>query len=506
LARHHHVLIIDDDSAMRSMVSDFLKTEGHRVSQASLASEALARIEKGEFDISPNPGSGERRLDLVISDLNMPGMTGIEFIGKFREIAPHVPIILITAFGSIETAIDAIRKGAFDYTTKPFKLAEMSVTVARALRFRDLHLENARLQSEIEHAQSFAKIIGKSPGMREVFDLIRRVAPANANVLITGESGTGKERVANAIHDEGPRRAKKFVAINCTAIPESLLESELFGHAKGAFTGAIGRKRGLFDEAEGGTIFLDEIGDMNLALQAKLLRVIQERKIRSVGETVDRPVDVRIIAATHKDLKAAIKNNTFREDLYYRLSVIPILIPPLRHRREDIGLLAEHFLRKYSSANHSPVKTFTQDAMTRLLSMTWEGNVRELENVIERAVVLARGTSIELGDLPAAGEGNVESFFESTQTGSLPTLEDIEKRYFKFILDKTGGRKEKAAQILGVNRRTLYRKEREYGFITGVGADHDHEPEVDSEADSEAETESDAGFQSSPDANSKIKY
>jgi len=243
------------------------------------------------------------------------------------------------------------------------------------------------------------------------------------------------------------------------------LESELFGHAKGAFTGAVVKKRGLFEEAEGGTIFLDEIGDMNLALQAKLLRVIQERKIRAVGDNIDRDVDVRIVAATHKDLKLAIKNNTFREDLYYRLSVIPILIPPLRHRRDDIPLLANHFLKKYAAANRSPVGSFTQEAMARLMSMPWEGNVRELENVIERAVVLARGNTIDSKDLPSAGDGGVESFFETTQTGTMPTLEEIEKRYFKFVLDKTGGRKEKAAQILGVNRRTLYRKEREYGFV-----------------------------------------
>jgi two-component system response regulator HydG len=475
MSRSHRVLVIDDDAAMRSMVCDFLRSEGHRVSEASLASEALGRIAAGEFNLSSDSAGsvGENRLDLVISDLNMPEMTGIEFIGKFREIAPSIPIILITAFGSIETAIEAIRRGAFDYTTKPFKLAEMSVTVARALRFRDLHLENSRLLGEIEQTQSFGKIIGKSPGMRDVFDLIRRVAPASANVLIMGESGTGKERVANAIHSEGPRRANRFVAINCTAIPEALLESELFGHAKGAFTGAVSRKRGLFEEAEGGTIFLDEIGDMNLALQGKLLRVIQERSIRAVGETTDRDVDVRVIAATHKDLKAAIKNGTFREDLYYRLSVIPIVIPPLRHRREDIPLLAEHFLRKYSAANHSAVTTFSQAALARLIAMPWEGNVRELENIVERAVVLARGKSIELTDLPAAGEGNVESFFETTLTGTLPTLEEIEKRYFKFVLDKTGGMKEKAAQILGVNRRTLYRKEREYGFVPDTGLDED---------------------------------
>ncbi len=465
MSRKHHVLVIDDDAPMRSMVVDFLRSEGHTVSEAALATEALLRIAAKEFG-SGTPAD-EFNLDLVISDLSMPEMTGIEFISRFRELAPQVPIILITAFGTIETAIEAIRRGAFDYTTKPFKLSEMSVTVARALRFRDLQVENERLHNEIEHTQSFAKIIGKSPGMHEVFDLIRRVAPATANVLITGESGTGKERVARAVHDEGPRRTKRFVAINCTAIPEALLESELFGHAKGSFTGAVGRKRGLFEEADGGTIFLDEIGDMNLALQGKLLRVIQEKKIRSVGDTLDRDVDVRIVAATHKDLKAAIKNGTFREDLYYRLSVIPITIPPLRHRKEDIPLLANHFLKKYSLANNSAVKSFSPDALARVMSLPWEGNVRELENIVERAVVLTRGSTIEAKDLPAAGEGDAESFFGATQSGTLPTLEEIEKRYFKFVLDKTAGRKEKAAQILGVNRRTLYRKEREYGFVLG---------------------------------------
>lgn len=463
----HHILVIDDDPAMRSMVCDFLKSEGHKVSEAGLASEAFQRIEQGELMLSSDSlkEADGKVLDLVISDLNMPEMTGIEFITKFRALTTNIPIILITAYGTIETAIEAIQRGAFDYTTKPFKLAEMSVTIGRALKFRDLHRENIRLQVELFQTQSFSKIIGKSPGMQEVFDLIRRVAPASANVLISGESGTGKERVARAIHEEGPRKTKKFVAINCTAIPESLLESELFGHTKGAFTGAIAKKRGLFEEAEGGTIFLDEIGDMNLALQSKLLRVIQEKKIRAVGENMDRSVDVRIVAATHKDLKAAIKNGTFREDLYYRLSVIPITIPPLRHRREDIPLLAEHFLKKYTAANKSHVEKFSKEAMTRLISMSWEGNVRELENVIERAVVLARGSEIEAKDIPSSGERDVESFFESNHTGSLPTLEEIERRYFKFILDKTGGRKEKAAQILGVNRRTLYRKEREFGLI-----------------------------------------
>lgn len=466
-----HVLVIDDDAGMRSMVADFLRTEGYSVTECGLASDAMSKINNGEFDFQDSKSQithrpNAPRLDLVLTDLNMPGMTGLEFVSQFKEKAPHIPVILITAFGSIETAIEAIKKGAYDYTTKPFKLAEMSVTVARALKFRSLQLENSRLYREIQQTQSFSKIIGKSPGMREVFDLIQRVSGANANVLISGESGTGKERVARAIHDEGPRRSKPFVAINCTAIPESLLESELFGYAKGAFTGAVGRKRGLFEEANGGTIFLDEIGDMNLALQAKLLRVIQERKIRSVGETVDKDIDVRIIAATHKDLKAAIKNGGFREDLYYRLAVIPIVIPPLRHRKEDIPLLADHFLKKYSAANRSKVIGFSKEAMAALMSLQWEGNVRELENVIERAVVLARGELIETADLPQASQGDVESFMAGVQaSGALPTIEELEKRYMKFVLEKTGGKKEKAAQVLGINRRTLYRKEREYGFI-----------------------------------------
>ncbi len=458
MSKAKHILVIDDDDAMRSMIADFLKSEGHRVTEFSLASTALEELASTQFQ--------EDSIDLILSDLNMPEMSGIEFIGKFREISNQIPIILITAFGSIETAIEAIRKGAFDYTTKPFKFNEMRVTLNRALKYRELQLENQRLQSEVSQAQSFRKIIGKSPGMQEVFDLIKRVAPANANILITGESGTGKERVATAIHNEGPRRNKKFVAINCTAIPESLLESELFGHSKGAFTGALSRKKGLFEEAEGGTLFLDEIGDMNLSLQAKLLRVLQERKIRSVGDNFDRDVDVRIIAATHKDLKASIKNGTFREDLYYRLAVIPIVIPPLRHRREDIPLLADTFLKKYSLANNSKVKQISKEALAVLIDMPWEGNVRELENLIERAVVLASGDQIEIHDLPKNHQNtSVDSFLEKTLAGRMPTLEEIEKKYFKYVLEKTGGRKEKAAQILGVNRRTLYRKEREYGLL-----------------------------------------
>lgn len=468
-------LVVDDDIEMRSMVADFLATKGFEVIESQSAVDALSRVSRGDFS-DLQTGDVCMGLDVIVSDLNMPDMTGIEFIERLKGTGSEVPIILITAFGSIETAIEAIRKGAYDYTTKPFKLAEFAVTVDRAATYRQLKRENQRLKVVARAQTSFANIIGKSPGMREVFDLIHRVADASASVLITGESGTGKERVARAIHEQGNRRGKKFVAINCTAIPDTLLESELFGHAKGAFTGAIARKRGLFEEADGGTIFLDEIGDMDLALQAKLLRVLQERKIRAVGDNQDREIDVRIIAASHKDLKRAIKNGSFREDLYYRLAVIPIVIPPLRLRREDIPLLADHFLQKYARMNHSKVTGVSSDAMASLMSLPWEGNVRELENVIERAVVLARGDEVGVSDLPLGSKSDGESFLEGELTGgTLPTIEDLERRYMKFVLEKTGGKKEKAAQILGINRRTLYRKEREYGFVSADAAEEHHE-------------------------------
>jgi two-component system, NtrC family, response regulator HydG len=457
------ILVIDDDHEMRSLLKDFFTELGYSMSEYASASQALAQMQNDH-------GMNADDIDLIISDINMPGMSGLEFTETFKRINAKIPIILITAFGSIETAIDSIRKGAFDYIVKPFKLDELSVTVERALEFTQLRRDNKILRDEIKQSHAFRGIVGKSQGMQEVFDLIKRVAPAQANVLISGESGTGKERVARAIHELGPRGQKPFVAINCTAIPDTLLESELFGHAKGSFTGAIQRKRGLFEEADGGTVFLDEIGDMDQALQAKLLRVIQEKKVRSVGDNVDRPIDVRILAATHKDLKAAIKNGTFREDLFYRLSVIPIVIPPLRHRPEDIAPLAEFFLKKFAAENGSNIQGFTKEAMERLIQLPWEGNVRELENLVERCVVLGKGNFIEVEDLPVAKIDETESFFAQTK-GTVQTLEEVEKRYIRFVLEKAGGKKEKAAQMLGVNRRTLYRKEREYGWVTDEESD-----------------------------------
>ncbi len=455
------IIVVDDEKEMRSLLEDFLKGEGYEVRCFPVATDALEALAPGGA-LGQEKAEGD--IDLIISDIKMPQMDGLEFTGRIQQLRPEIPVILITAFGSIETAIEAMQRGAYHYVVKPFKLAEMKVNVERAMEHRKLQRDNTALRQEVKRTFSMGNVIGKSAAMKAIFDLVSRVSHATANVLITGESGSGKEMVARAIHESGPRARKNFIAINCTAIPESLLESELFGHAKGSFTGAIQRKRGLFEEAEGGTLFLDEIGDMNPLLQSKLLRVIQERKVRAVGDTVDKPVDVRIIAATHKDLKTAIREGRFREDLFYRLSVIPIVIPSLRHRRDDIPLLAEYFLKKYSTMNNSKVKGFSKRAMAKLVELKWEGNVRELENVVERAVVLCTGALIDDADIPAAETQNAESFFGAA-TGDFPTVAQLEERYIRVIMEKTAGRKDKAAQILGINRRTLYRKEREFGMV-----------------------------------------
>jgi DNA-binding NtrC family response regulator len=470
------VIVVDDDREMRSLIEDFLVAEGYQVHAFPMAPDALKAL-GSEGSLSAEKSDGD--IDLIISDINMPQINGLEFTTKLQSLRPEIPIILITAFGSIETAIEAMRRGAFHYVVKPFKLTEMSVSVERAMEHRKLQRDNTALRQEVKRAWSMSGIVGKSSSMKVVFDLVNRVSQATANVLITGESGTGKEMVARAIHESGGRARKPFIAINCTAIPETLLESELFGHAKGSFTGAIQRKRGLFEEADGGTLFLDEIGDMNVQLQSKLLRVIQEKKVRPVGENVDKSIDVRIVAATHKDLKAAIKDARFREDLYYRLSVIPIVLPPLRHRKEDIPLLAEHFLRKYSATNNLKVRGFTKRAMSKLVDLRWDGNVRELENVVERAVVLTPSQLIDEADIPSAESANAEQFFGSA-TEDFPTIEQLEKRYIQTVLEKTAGRKDKAALILGVNRRTLYRKEREYGL---VDPDSIEEQDIEAEFD-----------------------
>lgn len=452
-----HILVVDDDAEMRSLLQDFLQAEGYKVSPFPLAVDALAAL-RSDFEAK----NGE--VDMIITDLNMAQMDGMEFLKRMTAEKPTVPVILITAFGTIDTAIEAMKNGAYHYIVKPFKLAEVAITINKGMERRRLAQENQLLRQEVKKTWQVKDVIGKSPGMRAIFDLVSRIAPSTANVLIMGESGSGKEVIARAIHSSGPRSTKPFVAINCTAIPEALLESELFGHAKGSFTGAIQKKKGLFEEANGGTLFLDEIGDMSPTLQAKLLRVLQEKKIRPVGDNQMVDVDVRIIAATHKDLKKAIQEGQFREDLFYRLSVIPIHVPPLRERQEDIPLLAEHFLKKFSAANGRNMKGFTKEALSKLLRLRFEGNVRELENMVERAVVLAPTDWVDATDLPGTEVESFDQFFRGA-TKDFPTISQLEERYIRVVMDKMGNQKEKIAQVLGINRRTLYRKEREYGWV-----------------------------------------
>lgn len=460
------IVLVDDDPEMLSMVHDHLKRSGYQVRAFGSSLEAIRYLSSGGLDALGT--------ELLLTDLRMPDLDGLDLLQQVRRLPNQFPVIIMTAFATVDTAVEGLRRGAFDYITKPFKLNELSLTIERALGYYRLKVQNQALSAELRKSWGFQDIIGKSAAMKSIFDLIERVSSASSSILITGESGSGKEVVARAIHHRSPRSQKPFVAINCTAIPEDLLESELFGHVKGSFTGATGDKKGLFEEADGGTIFLDEIGDMNISLQAKLLRVLQERTIKPVGSTQNKPIDVRVIAATHKDLKKAITNGTFREDLYYRLSVIPIVVPPLRHRTEDIPLLTHHFLRKYSALNSGKNVGFTQVALQKLVNMAWPGNVRELENMVERLVVLAPGAQIDASDIPDLDQTPSEQFFGKATEDS-PTLEELEKRYIHLILDKTGGKKEKAAQILGINRRTLYRKELEYGFSSRDEADHEEE-------------------------------
>ena len=461
-----NIAIVDDDPEMRSLIEDFLRKQNFLVHSFENGPRLLDYLAQHPIESD--------QIELVISDIQMPHMNGVELAAKVKDFNPELPVILMTGYGSIESAIESMKKGAFDYITKPFKLNEMTLNIERALNYYRLHHQNKILKTELSKTYQKGNLIGKSKSMDQVFDLIERVSGATANVLVTGESGTGKEMVARSIHNIGPRANQPFIAVNCTAIPEALLESELFGHAKGSFTGAIQRKKGLFEEAHGGTLFLDEIGDMVLSLQAKLLRVIQEKKIRAVGDNIAKDIDVRIIAATHKDLKSAIKQGIFREDLYYRLSVIPIHIPPLRHRKEDISILANHFLKKYVAQNGLKPKTLSQAAIQTLMSMRWDGNVRELENLIERLVVMTSSSVIQESEIPLPEMENIETIFGDA-TRDMPTLEQLEKRYIQIVMDKTAGKKDKAAHVLGINRRTLYRKEREYGLIDHTDLDYHSE-------------------------------
>ena len=446
---HPSVLIVDDDPAMGEMLATMLGDAGYRTTVADSAPAAADIVAGSEFDA-------------VLSDIKMPGGTGIDLVGRLRDMRPELPVVLMTAFGSIDSAVEAMRAGAFDYVTKPFKRDEILVVMERAAERRALEAENRRLRVAVDRTRSMGDLQGDSPAMREIFSLVRRVADSSSSVLITGESGTGKEVVARTLHFSGARRDAPFVPVNCTAIPEGLLESELFGHVRGAFTGAATAKTGLFVKANHGTLFLDEIGDMPGALQSKILRVLQDREIRPVGGTESIKVDVRIVSATHQDLREKIAKGEFRQDLYYRLNVIPIHIPPLRERPEDVARLAQVFMERHPNGTTAQI---SEAALRRLAQGRWEGNARELENVIERSLALC--------DKPVLGPENL-MLPEAEGAGPLPvgsddplafavekqlTLRDLQDLYTARILEQTGGNKLQAARLLGINRRTLYRRE-----------------------------------------------
>lgn len=452
LLMNKKVAVVDDDLEMGRVVKDMLTEEGYEVAQFGSAAEALVKFKSD-------------RPHVLITDHKMKDIDGLMFLKKVHQDYPDIICIMMTAFGSIETAIEAMRSGAYHYIVKPFKNEEMILITKRAMEKAFLKEDNTFLRKELHKSFDLESIVGKSPSIQSVFELIKLVSQATANVLISGESGSGKELIARAIHNSGPRKNKPFIPLNCTAIPEQLLESELFGHVKGSFTGAVSDKKGLFEEAHGGTLFLDEIGDLSLPLQAKLLRVLQDRQIRAVGDNKLKTVDVRIIAATHRDLKQLSHDGKFREDLYYRLNVIPFRVPPLRERMEDIPLLIENFMKKFSLKNNCETKKISSEALTLLMSYSWPGNVRELENVIERALVLSPHDTIEKNVIQDSVRLETKENIQQLSVDR-PTLDKLEERYIKYILKDVSQKKDEAARILGISRRTLYRKEKIYGLIT----------------------------------------
>ena len=438
------MLVVEDDAVARDLLCEILRGEGFEVEAVDDGAPAVER-------------AGDGRYDLVLSDVRMERVGGLDVLRAFTEKSPGTPVILITAFGDVTGAMEAIGHGAYDYVSKPFNIEELRLTVARALERRRISAEADSTASAGGGERSqVSDIEGKSQRMLDVYKLVARVAPSTATVLVVGESGTGKELVARAIHNRSPRATKPFVPVNCTALSESLLESELFGHARGAFTGAVSAKRGLFEMANDGTLFLDEIGDMGPKMQAQLLRVLQDGEVRPVGGTESIKVDVRLVCATNRDLEADVKTSRFREDLYFRINVVTVRMPPLRERAGDIPILVRHFLAKIARREGRPEASVSPEALDVLCRHSWPGNVRELENAIERAVAVAKGNVVLPSDLPVEVYGGSPAepagIFDDR-----PTLSELEKRYIALILAECGGNKKRAAEKLGIDRRTLYR-------------------------------------------------
>jgi len=441
------LLIVDDEDIVRESLCDWLSSIGYKVLTAKCGEEALRIIK-------------QKKVKIIIADLIMPGMNGIELMKKARTIIPTISAVIITAHGTIQTAIAAIREGAYDYIEKPFCPEKVELLIRNMVEHHKLLEENITLRRKIEDRDSFEGIIAKSPKMIKIFELIKTVAPTSATVLITGDSGTGKEIVARAIHRQSQRRNKPFIVTSCAALPETLLESELFGYEKGSFTGAVERRKGKFEAADKGTLFLDEIGEIDANTQVHLLRALEEKKITRVGGNEETKVDVRIIAATNRNLRTITEQGKFREDLYYRLNVVTIDLPGLRYRREDILPLAEHFLKKYAKENNKPAKSFSPEAVEFMLNYHWRGNVRELENLVERGVILAKDKFITLAEFPQ----------ELTRPGPVEgrTLEALERNQILKVLEETGGNIARTAKILGIHRMTLYNKLKKYNIAVNT--------------------------------------
>ena len=448
------ILIVDDEDGMRRLLGRVLTREGYETSTVGSGAEALRLVANDRFD-------------LVVTDIKMPEMDGLQLLGELKAYEPSLPIIVMTAYGTIENAVQALRLGAYDYIAKPFENDEIKLTVAKALERERLLAENRYLHAELEGRYDFSGIVGGSPAMQQVFEMASSVASSNASVLITGESGTGKELMARSIHYSSLRKEKPFVVLNCSALSESVLESELFGHEKGAFTGALDMRKGRFERADQGTLFIDEVAEMSMAAQVKLLRVIQEHEFERVGGNKTIRVDVRIVAATNKKLEEQVKLGNFREDLYYRLNVVNINIPPLRSRREDVEPLSRHFLERYTAETGKKITDLSPRALTCLLAYDWPGNVRELQNAIERAVVLSKGSVLTPRDFPQNLQGDDQICLQVPKKGGSLTeiLEDLERQLILQTLQREDGSQTRAAEILGIKRTTLRYKMEKYRMI-----------------------------------------
>jgi len=437
------ILVVDDEDIVRESLRDWLENVGYKVIIAGSGEEALQIIK-------------QKKIKIMLADLVMPGIDGIELMKEARKIVPTISTVIITAYGSVQTAISAIKKGAHDYIEKPFCPEKVELLIKNLVEHQNLIEENISLRRKIEDRYHFEGIIAKSPKMLKIFELIKTVAPTSATVLITGKTGTGKEIIARAIHHKSIRRDKPFIVTSCAALPESLLESELFGHEKGSFTGSVERKKGKFEAGDKGTLFLDEIGEINANTQIHLLRALEEKKITRVGSNEEIDVDVRLIAATNRNLKAIVKQEKFREDLYYRLNVVTIELPPLKDRGEDLLPLAEHFLKKFAEENNKSIKIFSPEVVKFMLNYSWPGNVRELENMVERCVILSKNKTITLDEVPQ------DIIHPMPAEGK--TIEGVERNHIINVLEETEGNISKAAEILGIRRMTLYNKLKKYNY------------------------------------------